>query len=514
VLEDVRFTAPVKFFFDKPLTLQLEVRCQPDHLHLSLWTERTAPSGTRQRKQHFAARAPLQAPAMPAWRAAPPAYHLMGAPPKLSQQDIYARYFHGPSFQVLAGDPELSDFACQARGLLPTQSWLTDLHPKQAHTLPWAREAGFQAAGLYEMAQRRRMALPAGIQRLHLGAEPTADLQQVAITVHPTQVDDTGCTFDILTQKLDGPDNTPHTVVDYMEGYRSIVLHALKPQEQLAVDPAALARRIMPEVYLCSLPLGEVEPLLGSDADGALALLLSPKERTHLATLTVKKRRLEWLAGRLVAKRVISATWMLDGPVPGPDAISITADAAGAPQVEVIGRILGPQVPLLSVSHGAGRAVAVVSWQPSLLPGVDVEEVAERVPAFGTTYFTAAEQARAQQDASPSRMLTAMWAVKEATGKALGLGTRLDYLSVEALPAEGPEAGTALTWRLAATPKSAPLLADRSLGSAHVVVTFEDQTVQAEVVLAATDAPGSQTKMPFHPALHAPVPPQAEKTVS
>jgi hypothetical protein len=33
-------------------------------------------------------------------------------------------------------------------------------------------------------------------------------------------------------------------------------------------------------------------------------------------------------------------------------------------------------------------------------------------------------------------------------------------------------------------------------------------------VLAATDAPGSQTKMPFHPALHAPVPPQAEKTVS
>jgi phosphopantetheinyl transferase (holo-ACP synthase) len=140
--------------------------------------------------------------------------------------------------------------------------------------------------------------------------------------------------------------------------------------------------------------------------------------------------------------------------------------------------------------------------------------VAQRVPAFGTTYFTQTEQARAQQDADPSRMLTAMWAVKEATGKALGLGTRLDYLSIEALPNEGPEAGTALTWRLGATPQSAPMLADRSLGSAHVVVTFEGTLVQAEVVLAATDSASHQHDLPHATSYPATMTSATEKTVS
>lgn len=488
-LTNVRFEAPVKFFFDKPLALQLEVRCGLHHLHLSLFTERTAPSGTVQRKKHFSAKAPLSAGPMPSWGENPPVFHLMGAPPKtLSQSEIYSRYFHGESFQVLAGEPHIDDFGGTAKGLLPSLSWLGDLHAQDAHSVPWATEAAFQAAGLYEMAQRQRMALPSQVDKIWLAPAERTHVSQVAISVRVTAIDEAGCVFDLLCQALDGPGETPKTVISFIEGYRSVVLHTLKANECLQRAGKTEVREVLSDVSLCSLPLAEVEPLLKPQADAALSLLLSPKERTHFATLTVRKRRLEWLAGRLVAKRVILASWMLDGPAPGPDAIVIAADAAGAPQIDVVGRILGPNVPLLSVSHGAGRAIAMVSWQPAQLPGIDVEEVAERVPAFATTYFTLAEQARAKQDAEPSRMLTAMWAVKEATGKALGLGTRLDYLSVEALPNEGPKAGTALTWRLAATPQSAPMLADRSLDSAHVVVTFDGSLVQAEVVLAATES--------------------------
>jgi len=171
------------------------------------------------------------------------------------------------------------------------------------------------------------------------------------------------------------------------------------------------------------VPVGALTP---EDA----APLLTERERAVLAAFPAEKRRREWLAGTLAAKAAVRERL---GPIPwlqmevlnGPDKDRLVTVPAGLPPVGV------------TLTHAAGIAVAEAFDPRVERVGIDVDEVAERAPAFLEEAFTAAE--RAEIGASPARA-TAAWCLKEAVLKALGVGLSVPLHSVQVSLGPPPQA--------------------------------------------------------------------------
>ncbi len=166
------------------------------------------------------------------------------------------------------------------------------------------------------------------------------------------------------------------------------------------------------------LSLGEC---LTQDADAAA---LREAERALLSPAMTPKRRRELCAGRIAAHRAI-AHWT-DAP------LAVLARPAGADA----GRpVTQPDVGLaLSITHGAGRAVAAAS--PGAPLGVDVESLGHALEeSFAREAFAPGELERfsGPSDVSPAVLL---WALKEAMLKTWGVGLRAPLQQV-ALSTEG-----------------------------------------------------------------------------
>lgn len=138
---------------------------------------------------------------------------------------------------------------------------------------------------------------------------------------------------------------------------------------------------------------------------------LTPWELTTLASWSSDKRRREWLAGRLAAKRLMGEEFGL------------------SPRAYAIGRegvapcLTGQDCPpiILSLSHGDGLGAA--SWsaaQAEGTVGIDIQQVRPVHAGLCARVFTSEEQAqiRVRWGASDSQEgLLLFWAVKEAALK-------------------------------------------------------------------------------------------------
>ncbi|HAT72182.1 MAG TPA: hypothetical protein DCS63_05140 [Elusimicrobia bacterium] len=137
---------------------------------------------------------------------------------------------------------------------------------------------------------------------------------------------------------------------------------------------------------------------------------LSPDEALRYAAFRMEKRRREWLAGRIAAKKLLAGA--------GGEALSsfeITSDLLGRPSC-------GTE--LISISHSNGWALAAVKPGSAFL-GADLEKIEERHPAWYSDYFHHSELPKPD----PSEG-TRLWAIKEALMKALGLGLMADPLDI------------------------------------------------------------------------------------
>jgi hypothetical protein len=187
-LEEVAFTAPVKFYRDEPRTLTISALLHPDGDELladcRLSAQRRLPGNDApQTTVHFTGRVRLSRlpegapePAQAVQDGAEPpqavqdgAVQENGAP-QLTPGDVYTLYFHGPAYQVVAsawrdgGDA----VARLADGLHP------DHRPQDGPFLigPRLVELCFQDAGLWEAGNAGRLALPLRVHRLSLLARP------------------------------------------------------------------------------------------------------------------------------------------------------------------------------------------------------------------------------------------------------------------------------------------------------------------------------------------------------
>lgn len=142
---------------------------------------------------------------------------------------------------------------------------------------------------------------------------------------------------------------------------------------------------------------------------------LTPREREVTTRIRSQKRRAEFLAGRIAAKRALSQKTGLTQD------IEILRASSGAPLI-----IPDYSSLFLSISHSHEVALAVVAEAPI---GVDLERIEARHDSLLNYYFAAEEHEyidRIYQN-STDLGITLLWTAKEAVSKCLGKGGSLSF---------------------------------------------------------------------------------------
>lgn len=144
---------------------------------------------------------------------------------------------------------------------------------------------------------------------------------------------------------------------------------------------------------------------------------LTENERAVFVSWRSDKRRAEWLAGRLAAKRLLRESYGL------PPLLCVIGREGPAPCILSPDLTAHPWVRLrLSLSHSAGLGAATVS-DPDRegTAGVDVQRVRPVHPGLGLRAFTPGERAQIGSrfgDGNDPDGLLLLWALKEAAIKA------------------------------------------------------------------------------------------------
>ena len=220
-VENVAFSAPLKFFRDEPRELTVRVVATPEGdevvARCSLSAERLLPgSDTPQRTVHFTGTVRLGT----ADGTADGGVVEPGAPdgPDLAAERVYAFYFHGPAYQVVDSGWR-SQGASVSRMLV---DGLPDNHvPTEAPllTAPRLAELCFQTAGLWLAGRDGVLGLPMAVGRVSLVGDPgTGGLRCVMRQVADGEFE--GVVVDDQDQ-----------VVMRMDGYRTVELPAPIPDD-------------------------------------------------------------------------------------------------------------------------------------------------------------------------------------------------------------------------------------------------------------------------------------------
>lgn len=138
-----------------------------------------------------------------------------------------------------------------------------------------------------------------------------------------------------------------------------------------------------------------------------------------------EKRQLDWLAGRLAAKRALRRYFReATDSEPGLATLEIASDAQGAPLCSM------PDAPSFSISHCAAGGLCAVGLAGRRV-GADWEMVAPRSRELARLFACPGELPPGQDD---PRGQTRLWAVKEAVLKLLGLGLAAPPRDIQTQP--------------------------------------------------------------------------------
>lgn len=159
------------------------------------------------------------------------------------------------------------------------------------------------------------------------------------------------------------------------------------------------------------------------DKNGSLASLLSPQELLYVARAQTLKRKSEFIAGRLAAKK--AAQFMFDYEPENYHLLNITKKEDGAPVIDS-----HPEC-VVTISHSHDYAIALLAKRPI---GLDVEKIEYRPPAL-VTYFCHPEEKKIYHQFKnnlerQNELLTTWWTRKEAISKYTQLGGRMLFSSM------------------------------------------------------------------------------------
>jgi phosphopantetheinyl transferase len=175
--------------------------------------------------------------------------------------------------------------------------------------------------------------------------------------------------------------------------------------------------------------------------NGAFArAILTGEEWPLFGRLRSPKRRIEWLAGRLAARRAFldhAAAW-------GGERVRLVPSVMGGANIPPY--FLGEPGLNLSISHSHRYAVAVVAAREV---GIDIERIEHR-PRSLADYFLSEEECTLLEAGSGEEgrdeLITRLWTRKEALAKLLRRGGELTFRNLNVLSDRVPIGVHAHAW--------------------------------------------------------------------
>ncbi len=153
---------------------------------------------------------------------------------------------------------------------------------------------------------------------------------------------------------------------------------------------------------------------------------LNADEMAQWAGFRLEKRRLEWLGGRMAAKRAAAAI-LGESPAAWPE-LAIRTEKDGRPCVAAGAH---PAPPFISISHSGPWAAALAANIPC---GLDIQQPGDKILRV-KKYFACAEEEDILQASLPlsfseTERLTVLWTAKEAMRKMVRIAPLLGLLEI------------------------------------------------------------------------------------
>ena len=159
-----------------------------------------------------------------------------------------------------------------------------------------------------------------------------------------------------------------------------------------------------------------------SGAKSLIEIYLTAEEQERFQAFGYKKRRNEWLGGRIAAKHAVMR--LLDSPGPEKEDLnwrdwSIAPDDAGRPYMHSESR--NSCLPEISISHSGDLAIAMATKDSQC--GIDVQKIVPTVGKVRDRFSISQERAMLEKNPTLSgmnqdRRLSLLWSAKEAFRKA------------------------------------------------------------------------------------------------
>jgi acyl transferase domain-containing protein/phosphopantetheinyl transferase (holo-ACP synthase) len=343
--------------------------------------------------------------------------------------------FHGPLMQSVLALEQVGNRAVSGTASArPASGWMPDLQEANflLHPLLLDNASQFVLFYLYEKNLPATALLPFLIESVELFAFPQDLGQAVSVTaVLPTLTERaTEANLEVMSDdqmvlKINGINS------------RRVILSPL--WEQFVENPVAsfLSTQVALNDHLVDrgvIMLAEQSILPDDEVilDWCLDYILTRAEQAVWRDTTkTKKRKIDWLLGRIAAKEAVRKLVLnLAGRSLGPHDVEIISDKNGAPLVRIADSEL-PEI-LVSISHTQGVAVALAALSGLSKPGIDAEMIRQREPSFAMTFLKAHELdylASCPKDRVNAE-LTRFWSAKEALYKASGGAIEMSSFSL------------------------------------------------------------------------------------
>lgn len=187
--------------------------------------------------------------------------------------------------------------------------------------------------------------------------------------------------------------------------------------------------------------------VMEQDSEEALVRhFLSEREAQHYGAFRFKKRKTEWLGGRLAAKgAALQHLEVMAGPNhPGPDWQDMEIETARQGRPYLVG-INGCKtaLPEISISHSKGLAIGLAAMSRC---GVDIQKIGESVVRVRDRFAGQAEYemlAGMSSDFGMKKNLTLLWSAKEAIKKTAMNGPLPGFLDIELVEVQSRGRGCA-----------------------------------------------------------------------
>lgn len=142
--------------------------------------------------------------------------------------------------------------------------------------------------------------------------------------------------------------------------------------------------------------------------------LLSQDEQRTLRDFSYKKRRMEWISGRLAAKEAIRQLPLWQDTPPMASRLSIIADNSGRPHLHC--ETAQPPPASISISHSHDLAAAMVNLKGNC--GIDIQKMVPKIKKVVEKFSTPTELSLFSNSGA-LHTLTTLWTTKEAIKKSI-----------------------------------------------------------------------------------------------